>query len=579
MNAFEHDIFDLADIALDVAARDPDRIAVIEPDGRDATGARRYRRHSYRKLSDDVESVAVGMRELGIAERTRTVFMAPPSYDAAVVGLALTRVGATTVWIDPAVGYRNVAERLRRLQVEAFVGISLAHLGRVAFGWGHRFLSRAIVIGAHGFPGAHDVDSLRRTRPAEIARATLRPDDPAAIMYTTGSTGPAKPVLYPHRQLCNVFRLAHRTWRFAGRGQPVDMPVFPAFFAIGLSAGGTIVVPPIHYVRETPEKVDPRALLEVIRDCGVQTLFASPVILENLSRLGRDEGATAPSLHTVIGGGAPLYAPVIAPLQRMLGPGGEVHADYGATEALPVTEMPSREALDETFAMTARGAGLCVGRPFPGVAVKVIAIDDEPIATLARARQLAVGEVGELVVQAPHISPAYADDATNTARNKIADDRGGIWHRLGDAGYVDAQGRVWCCGRVGHRIVLPDGPLFPLMCEPIFDAHPSVRRSGLVGVAPPGVTTSIVPIICVELVEGTPRAADALARYRDELLRIAAQHAPTRAIRHVLFHPRLPVDPRHNSKIERPELAKWAAQRFARAQRAADISWRSTIPH
>lgn len=549
---FPAEIFDLAGIVRDVAERDPDRIAVIEPRGRNADGTRRYRSHTYRKLATDAEEIAVGLRDIGIAERTRTVFMAPPSYAACVAGVALTRVGATTVWIDPSVGYLEVAERLRRLDVEAFVGIPLAHLARVVFGWGPRLLTRAVVVGERGFAGAHSLESLRRPAPSVPVAPRVSADDPAAIMYTTGSTGPAKPALYRHTNLCNIFRLVHRTWSFAEHGGvPVDMPVFPAFFTVGLSAGGTVVVPPINYVRQSPADVDPRALLEVIRDCRVQTLFASPVILENVARLER-EGETAPSLHTVIGGGAPLYAGVIAPLRRMIG--GEVHADYGATECLPATEMPGREALADTYAATARGAGLCVGRPFAGVELKVIAIRDAPIATLTDVRELAAGEIGEVIVRGPHVSPEYADDPDSTRKNKIA----GGWHRLGDAGYLDEQGRLWCCGRLGHRLELADGPLFPLMCEPIFDAHPRVRRSGLVGVL---VGPGIVPVICVELVDGATRGTD-LAGLRHELLALAASRPLTRPIRHVLFHTRLPVDPRHNSKIERPALARWAVRQL-----------------
>ncbi len=555
MTLFPDDRFDLAAIALDVARQDPMRVAVIAPDGRHASGARRYREHTYRELSSDVESVAVGLREIGVAERTRTVFMTPPSYGGCVLGLALTRVGATTVWIDPSVGYRNVAERLRRLEVEAFVGIPLAHLGRLAFGWGPRFRTKAISIGR--FPGMHGLASLRRTAPVEPSSPAIGPGDAAAIMYTTGSTGPAKPTLYTHANMCNIFRLVHQTWRFAEHpGVPVDMPVFPAFFSVGLSAGGTIVIPPIDYVRQGPAKVDAGALLDVIRDCKVQTLFASPVILENLARIGRDEGATARTLVTVIGGGAPLYSDVIGPLRAMIAEAGEVHADYGATEALPATEMPGKESLDGTDRETARGAGLCVGRPFAGVTIKVVQIVDGPIATLADARELPRGEIGELLVRGPHVSASYADDPESTRKNKVADLDGGVWHRLGDAGYLDAGGRVWCCGRVGHRLALASGPMFPLMCEPIFDAHRRVRRSGLVGV---GTT----PVICVELIDGATRGGD-LEALRAELLALAAAHPSTRAIRHVLFHARLPVDPRHNSKIERPALARWATNHLPR---------------
>ncbi len=556
---FPDDVFDLADIALAIARTDPERVAVVEPAGRDAHGRRAYVRHTYRELSRDVESVAVGLRELGIVERTRTVFMAPPSYGACVTGLALTRVGATTVWIDPSVGWLNVGERLRRLDPEAFVGIPLAHLARTAFGWGPRWLAKSVVIGGPGFPGGRRWESLRRTPPPSPRAPDVSPDDPAAIMYTTGSTGPAKPALYPHRNLCGIYRLVHHTWRFAETpGVPVDMPVFPAFFTVGLSAGGTVVIPPIDFVRESPAKADPEALLDVINDCGVQTLFASPVILENLARLGAERGVRAPSLRTVIGGGAPLYAPVIAPMRALMGEGGELHADYGATEALPATEMPGGESLAETCAATARGAGLCVGRPFDGVEVKIIAIDDGPIARFTDARELPTGDIGEIIVRGAHVSPEYADDAASTRKNKIADGKGGVWHRLGDAGYLDARGRVWCVGRLGHRVETPRGPMFPLMCEPIFDAHRHVRRSALVGV--PTGTGTMTPVICVELAP-TARGADRDA-LREELLALAVEHAATAPIRHVLFHARLPVDPRHNSKIERPALARWASTRI-----------------
>jgi len=571
---FPNDVFDLADIALDIAHRDPERVAVIEPKGRNEDGTRKYRHYSYRELSDDIESVAVGMREIGIVEKTRTVFMAPPSYEASVVGLALTRVGATTVWIDPTVGYLNVAERLNRLNIEAFVGLPLAHVGRFAFGWGPRFLKKIISIRG-SFPGAHTIASLRRELPTEITPAAVTPEDPATIMYTTGSTGPAKPALYRNKELCNIFRTVHHTWRFSEiEGVPIDMPVFPAFFAVGLSAGGTIVIPPINFVRETPAKVRPWALLEVINDCGVQTLFASPVILENLARLGRDEGAVVPTLQTAVGGGAPLYAHVIGPLQEMLGLGGTVHADYGATEALPVTEMSGREALDETYDATARGAGLCVGHPFPGVSLKIIEIDEQPIATLADAGELGAGKVGEIIARGPHISPMYADDEVSTKKNKIAgvDGDGEVWHRLGDAGYLDDKGRLWCCGRLGHRIELGTETLHPLMCEPIFDDHAAVRQSGLVGVPISGSSGAELPVICVELVAGVARSSGELDALRNELLEMAAAHSSTGAIRHLLFRDRLPVDPRHNSKIERPALARWAARRVPSRQRQRAVA-------
>src|SRR5690606_9558075 len=164
----------------------------------------------------------------------------------------------------------------------------------------------------------------------------------------------------------------------------------------------------------------------------------------------------------------------------------------------------------------------------------------------------------------PHVSAAYFEDAESTRANKI-----GAWHRLGDAGYIDELGRLWVCGRVSQRVRGPRGPLFSLTCEPIFDAHPKVRRSGLVGV-PAG--SADIPVLCVELT--TPLSTAGRAALRDELLALAAAHAVTRDVEEVLFIDRLPVDPRHNSKIERPKLAKWAAAEMARGRDATDAAHR-----
>lgn len=549
------DIFNLAATVRDTAIRDPKRVAVIEPAGVDRDGHRVYRRFSYAELSRDAEATAPGLREIGIAERARIVCMTPPSYEACVVGLALQRVGATTLWIDPSVGYRNVGERLRRLRPDGFVGVPFAHAGRIAFGWGPRFPRRAIVIGGR-FPGAFTLASLRRVAPDEPAAPAVGPDDPAAVLYTTGSTGPAKPTLYLHRHYTSLYRVVRESWRFAEAGEvPVDMAVFPAFFFIPLSAGGTMVVPPIDFRRETPAKADPQALLDVIRDCGVQSCFGSPVLLENMARYAVGHGIQTPLFRRVIGGGAPITAAVMRALQDMMGPGGQVYANYGATEALPTSEIGAAEVLGETWRRTLEGAGICVGRPFSGVEVRIVEMRDGLVERLGDVRALAPGEIGEILVRSPHVSPAYLDDPESTRKNKAYGSDGAVWHRIGDAGYLDEQGRLWYCGRVSQRVKAVDGALFSLNCEPIFDAHPGVKRSGLVGVPREGDEW---PVICVERMADYEGDEEHL---RGELLTMAAAHPATRAIRHVLFIDRLPTDPRHDSKIERPRLAKWAAAR------------------
>jgi len=550
---FPDDIFNLADIALRVAREDPERIAVIEPHGR-----HRYRRYTYKKLSEDVESVAPGLREMGVKEGTRIVCMAPPSYETAVFGLALTRVGALTIWIDPWVGYRRVAERLRRVHPEGFLGNFLSHIGRVIFGWGPRISGKFLVAGKPGFPGARSIESLRRKPPSEPIPPAVTPDDPCVILYTTGTTGPAKPSLYKHRNFCQVFRNAHHSWRFwQDGGPPVDMAVFPAFMFISISAGGTMVVPPINFARETPAKVNPRALVEVITDCGVKSFFAAPILLENLARYAIKHGITLPSLKRVITGTAPVSGQVVRDLLKVMNPKGEVAINYGATEALPSTEIEGREYLSDAWEKTEKGAGWCVGRPLPGVELKVIDIVEGPISSIDEAVELTRNKIGEILIRGKHVSPEYYLDEENTRKNKVPDKDGGAWHRLGDAGYLDSKGRLWVCGRISERVKTKDGPIFPLMCEPIFNAHPKVKRSALLGIAGP---EGELPVLCVE-VKPEHRRGD-MDNLKTELQALARDSGIK--IREILFKREMPVDPRHNSRIQRLELVRWASRRVGR---------------
>ncbi len=570
VDPFPDDIFNLADIVLRVAREDPDRIAVIDLDGWEGYGRRRYRRHTYAELSADAESVAVGLREMGIAELTRIVCMSPPSYETCVIGVALTRVGAFTIWIDPSVGYRNIAERLSRVHPEAFLGNALAHLGRITFGWGPRDLRKLVltetplspggrfITGFPPFPGARSIRSLRKPAPVNPPPPQVRPDDPCAVLYTTGSTGPAKPSLYLHRNFCQVFRNAHHSWGWDSDTEvPVDLAVFPAFLFIPISAGGTMVVPPIDFARQGPAQVDPAALIQVINDCGVKSFFAAPILIENLAREALARNVTMPSLKRVIGAGAPITGPVETMLRTVMAPDGELAANYGATEAMPSTELGSREHLEGLWALTEQGAGICVGYPLPGVELKIIDIVDGPIDSTEETSELPTGQIGEILVRGKHVSPEYYLDPDATRRNKVPDPQGD-WHRFGDVGYLDAQGRLWVCGRVSQRVKAADRDVYPLQVEPLFDAHPRVRRSGLVGIPGPA---GELPILCVEVEPDVGK--DQLAGLRKELLARAAESAIANEIKAILFKHTLPVDPRHNSKIERSHLAKWAARQLS----------------
>jgi acyl-CoA synthetase (AMP-forming)/AMP-acid ligase II len=254
--------------------------------------------------------------------------------------------------------------------------------------------------------------------------------------------------------------------------------------------------------------------------------------------------------------GAPVSAAVIERVTQMLAPGVQVFTPYGATESLPVSSIGSDEILGETRKQTEKGGGVCVGRPVGGMEVKIIRISDDPIATWSDELLVAPGVIGEIVVKGPVVSRSYFNRPSSTALAKIEDcQHGGFYHRMGDLGYLDESGRLWMCGRKSHRVRTERGDLFTVPCEGVFNAHPAVYRTALVGV---GTSGQAQPVLCVELrPDCRHQDQDTIRR---ELLALGAAHDHTWGITTILFHPAFPVDIRHNAKIFREKLAVWAAR-------------------
>jgi acyl-CoA synthetase (AMP-forming)/AMP-acid ligase II len=252
--------------------------------------------------------------------------------------------------------------------------------------------------------------------------------------------------------------------------------------------------------------------------------------------------------------GAPASPRVLAEFAKLLEPPAEIFTPYGATEALPVASIGSREILEETAARTARGEGVCIGRPVPGIEVRIIRIRDDPIPVWSDDLELSDGTVGEIIVRGPVVTREYFRRPEATALAKIHDPhRGGFFHRMGDLGYRDADGRLWFCGRKSHRVELEDATLYTICCEGVFNAHPEVARTALVGVT---AGTGTRPVLCVEPVRRLTRRER--QRVGDELRELGAGYPHTRRIETFLFHTSFPVDIRHNSKIFREKLAVWA---------------------
>jgi acyl-CoA synthetase (AMP-forming)/AMP-acid ligase II len=385
-----------------------------------------------------------------------------------------------------------------------------------------------------------------------IAVAPVTGDETAAILFTSGSTGIAKGAIYTHGIVAAQVEALRRLYDI--QAGEIDLATFPLFALFAPALGMTAVIPNMDPTR--PARVHPPNIIRAIEDWGVTNMFGSPALLNALGRWGVEHGVKLPSLRRVISAGAPVPAPVIERITTMLGPDAEVFTPYGATECLPVASIGSREILGETRHMTDVGAGVCVGRPVPEVEVAIIPISDEPIPAWDESLRLPPNQIGEITVTGPFVTRAYHARPEATALAKMAGKAGTIWHRMGDVGYLDDRGRLWFCGRKTHRVTTPAGTLYSIPVEAVFNTHPAVYRTALVGVGPAGKPT---PVLCVEL-EPNARGTDREKLSR-ELLDLGAKHEHTRGIKTILYHPAFPVDVRHNAKIFREKLAVWAAKR------------------
>ena len=540
------------------AASDPALAAVHQPGSGKDPLSRVYKTLSFYELEEYSNKLANALLDCGIKPGTRAVLMVKPSFEFFGLTFAVFKAGIIPVFIDPGMGIKGLGKCIADSQAKAFIGIPAAHLARRIFGWGRGSLNQFVVIKSGnrlkswGMGSARMVDVARfSSSPPQIS---VNDHQTAAILFTSGSTGPAKGVVYTHR-IFNAQVAALRDLLDIRPGE-VDLCTFPLFALFAPALGMTSVIPRMDFTR--PGRVNPLEVIGPIERFQVTNLFGSPALLRRVQAYGVLHQTRLPSLNRVVSAGAPVPADVIAGVKSMLNTSSQVFTPYGATESLPVACIGSNEILNETAALTAQGKGVCVGRPVKGMQVAIIPVANEPISRLADISMLPAGEVGEIVVCADQVTQAYDARPDANALSKILDDSqtpSRYRHRMGDLGYMDDHGRIWFCGRKAHRVWTSDGPLDTIPTEAIFNQHPLVFRTALVGVGQPGFQ---MPVICVELKPGR----HPWNQIQNDLRRIATEHPHLSQIQDFLLHKAFPVDVRHNSKIFREKLSVWAARRI-----------------
>jgi olefin beta-lactone synthetase len=553
----------------------PDAVAVAAASGR--AFRRTYTSVSFQWLDADSSTIAAGLQDIGVEPGMRIALLIRPGIDFVSLVFALLKAGAVQILIDPGMGKRTLVRSLSEARPQGMIaGPRVQLLRSILRG---RFPEcRFNIIAGQSLRGV-TLDGIRQrgARRAGFQIAETVPESPAAIIFTSGSTGAAKGVLYRHGNFDHQVTEIRDVYGIKPGG--IDVACFPLFGLFNAAMGVTTVFPAMDF--SNPARVDPRNVVSAVNDWQATQAFGSPAVWNRVGRYCEQRSVRLPSLQRVLAAGAPVSAEVLQRMTACIHPDGAMHTPYGATEALPVASISSSEVLAETAKATEQGAGVCVGGRFEGIDWRVIRINDGPIPTLADAEEMQRGDIGELIVRGPVVTTEYLTRVEANATAKIHDtdaspmgaafDRSqprkcSFWHRMGDVGYLDGQDRFWFCGRMSQRVTVNDGPgspkrtLFTIPCEAIFNRHPDVFRSALVGI---GELQHRGAAIVVEPRPGRmPRGKEARQRFVEQLRELGQSSDKTAEIQEILIHKSLPVDVRHNVKINREQLAVWATKRL-----------------
>ena len=487
----------------DAAARHPERPALIFG----------HKSISFADLLTQVKQCANLLTSHGLNPGERVILMLPMSPELYIAMLATIRCGAAAVFVDPWIPMRQIAAFSVFAKPSGFIGIPKCHLLRLMSPELARIkISASTGPVVLGIPARFSLNASAK-QSIDMNPVPVSPDDSALITFTSGSSGIPKGANRTHGFLIAQYEALCRELDY--RDDDIDMPMFPVFALRNLAAGITSVIPEMDF-RKVAE-IDPATINRQIQKNDVTLVTASPPFIDQLAKL-----ETPPALRKILTGGAPVTAKQLTQWHRAF-PSAEIEIIYGSTEAEPVAHLSSRERLkseDEE--------GFCCGKPTSLLKTRIIKIRNGKVSPEElEALTLSQGETGELLVSGKHVGRDYFNNPEAVRENKIIMPDGTCWHRMGDTGYFDADGRFFLTGRV-HSTIVRNGQLL------------------------------YAQIVEAEVSKQIPEAKRVAALEQNGKLVIIIQGEPTKhgidADEVIFTNKPLPLDPRHNSKIDYAKL-------------------------
>ncbi|WP_010202132.1 alpha/beta fold hydrolase [Salinibacterium sp. PAMC 21357] len=558
------------------ARRDHTATAVIDMSTRGSRGPQQV---SWKQLADRVSQLAAGLTSIGVRKGQRVSLLIPPGPTLTAVVYACFRIGAVVVVADAGLGVKGLTRAVRGSWPDFVIGEAPGLAAARTLGWPGVRISAARLpkISAVALGVSYSLRDLITLGADTPLPAPPRGDDDAAILFTSGSTGPAKGVVYRHRQLSAVRDVLAR--HFEVTADTGLVTGFAPFALLGPALGTRSVTPEMDV--SSPRTLTARAVAAAVEASGASMVFLSPAAILNVvataGDLTADDRSELARVHTFLSTGAPISGDMLTSVGELM-PNATPHSPYGMTECLLVTDI-TLEGI--RAAAGDANTGVCVGKPIGDNLVRISALDSDGAATGTPSTE--PGVLGEIIISAPHLKDHYdrlwltdraavhgteiATDAAaaDAAENTDATDAGDAtnvaagsparWHRTGDVGHLDELGRLWVEGRLPHVIVSATGPIAPVGTEQDIEGVTAVRRAAVVGVGPHGVRQAVAVVETIPTAKRPGLASPELTA--------AVRESTSLPLVAVLVVPQLPTDIRHNSKIDRSRLSEWAERLLA----------------
>jgi len=528
----------ISDLIRIQAKKNPSK-AAIKLSKKNIFGKYVYPSYSFDFLNNRINKLCNKLIELGVKPGHRVLFFVKPNLDFCAITFALFRLGAIPVFIDPGMKRKYFVKCIVEVKPDVLIGIPKVHYMRHFYK--ENFNNIKIFITTGKLSNIYSKSIYMRLGKYSDMFKTYQPgkDDLAAILYTSGGTGAPKGVEYSHNIFSAQTDMLQKEFNLTK--DDLDIPGFPLFSFFTLGMGMTSCIPDMDPSK--PSECDPAKLYKNITDTKATYIAGSPAIWERLVDYCMKENLKLNSVKYVVMFGAPVSVSIHQKFSTIL-PNGSTYTPYGATECLPIANISGKAILSGLHESILAGHGTCVGKILTDVKIKIIKQEPNQIDNIQQTTELAIGQIGEIIVHSKNMTRAYFENPQDTSLSKIKD--GNIlWHRMGDVGFIDEVGMLWFCGRAKHVVDLNGKKYYPSQVESIYNQHPKIKRSALIE----GVDKK--PAIVIERFD----QKDVIEpMFLMDLKNLSQTNIHTKDIHEFHAMAIFPVDTRHNIKIDRTSL-------------------------